>query len=90
MQWTNKLEEDAEEGQDYSSGIHLLDDNNIEESEDRPRKKVRRQDNNQLTQMSSEGCKCGGRDHKWISSSKCPWKGMSPKEVSENYAQKRK
>jgi hypothetical protein len=92
IEGTKKMEEDAKEGRDYSSGIRLHEDNEAE-GENRPRKKRQTKDNNQLTttaQRSSEGCRCGGVDHKQISSLKCPWKGMSKSEVSENYAQRQK
>jgi heat shock protein HspQ len=55
---TLKMEEDANDGRAYSSGICLCDENDEEEIEQPQTKKARtQQDNNkQLT----EGCKCGG------------------------------
>ncbi len=80
-----KMEEDAKDGRAYSSGIRLCDEN--EEGQQPRTKKAKKQHNNkQLT----GGCKCGGQDHKRISSTKCPWKGLSKSEVASNYEERLK
>ncbi len=56
-------------------------------SEDCPAKRARK-DNNKLSWTSGEECKCGGKDHKRISSSKCPWKGQSKEAVAQNYVKR--
>ncbi len=82
-----KIEKDEKEGCGYSSGIRMRNTN--EEEDDKERTKNRaRTDNNKLTRKSGEECKCGGKDHKRISSSKCPWKGQSREEVTRNYEQR--
>jgi hypothetical protein len=48
IEGTKKMEEEAKEGRDYSSGIHLREDDEAE-GENRPRKKRQTKDNNQLT-----------------------------------------
>jgi hypothetical protein len=87
---TAKLEKDSKEGRGYSSGCRLREedeDNNEPVSEGCPAKKRARTDN-KLTRTSGEECKCGGKDHKRISSMKCPWKGQSKEAVAQNYAKR--
>jgi hypothetical protein len=43
-----------------------------------------------VTRRKAASCKCGGDDHKRITSSKCPWKGLSTKVVCKNYEQRLK
>lgn len=87
---TKQLEDDVNEGREYSSGMRMRGENEVEgeEGESRPRKRARRVNNNQLTRTSREGCKCGAMDHKRTSSSNCPWYGLPRKEVAANYARK--
>jgi hypothetical protein len=90
-----KMELDMEDGMMYSSGIRLEDDEeeNDGNCEELARKKPRTPTNkNKCTSQTSrkeEGCKCGGCDHQRITSTKFPWKGISTKSVSENYARRR-
>jgi hypothetical protein len=81
-----KMEMDEKEGRGYSTGVRMRDDEE-EDGESRTTKRARK-DNNTLTRSSGEECKCGGKDHKRISSSKCPWKGQSREEVTRNYEQR--
>jgi hypothetical protein len=89
-----KMEKDAEDGMAYSSGIRLDDDGeeNNGNCEEPARKKARRttSNKNKCTSLTSrkkeEGCKCGGRDHQRIMSSKCPWQGLLQEVVCENYS----
>jgi hypothetical protein len=63
-------------------------ENEETEESERPKKKRAKgthDNNNKPTRKSKEECKCGGKDHKRPTSSKCPWQGLSPVEVSENY-----
>ena len=39
----------------------------------------------QLTRKSGDKCKCGGQDHRRVTSSKCPWQGQSKEEVAANW-----
>jgi uncharacterized protein (UPF0333 family) len=77
---------------EYSSGLRLRGENDEteEEESERPKKKAKgtHNNNNKPTRVSKEECKCGQRDHKRTSSSKCPWQKLSPGEVSENYARR--
>jgi hypothetical protein len=89
IEGTKKMELDAKEGREYSSGIRLRDVGKNGDSEEKKSKKKARTgepNNNQLTRRTArEQCKCGGDDHKRISSSRCPWKGLSKEEVTQNY-----
>ena len=83
------METDEKEGRGYSTGVRMRNDDEEEDGEPGTKKrKRRRKDNNTLTRSSGEECKCGGKDHKRISSSKCPWKGQSREEVTRNYEQR--
>jgi hypothetical protein len=59
------------------------ENNKIENENERPATKRgnNTQDNNKRT--TSATCKCGGRDHKRVSSKECPWRGLSKKEIAE-------
>jgi hypothetical protein len=76
----SKMELDVEEGRAYSSGIGVEGD--IEEDTDgqpRANKRAKKaKDNNTLT-----GCRCGSLEHQRVSSKKCPFKGMSNKEIDK-------
>jgi hypothetical protein len=89
VEGTKKLKEDALEGMEYSSGLRLRGENDeTEEESERPKKKRAKgthDNNNKPTRKSKEECKCGGKDHKHPPSFKCPWQGLLPVEVSENY-----
>jgi hypothetical protein len=89
VEGTKKLKEDAEEGMEYSSGLRLQKENDeTEEESEQPKKKRAKgthDNNNKPTRKSKEECKCGGKDHKHTTSSKCPWQRLLPVEVSENY-----
>ncbi len=90
IEGTKKMEIDAKEGRGYTSGIRMRDEGKNGDSEEKKRnqKKARtgEPNNNQLTRRTArEQCKCGGDDHKRISSSRCPWKGLSKEEVTRNY-----
>jgi hypothetical protein len=78
---TAKMEEDAKAGQLYSTPIRLQDEeeegNNKQDCEKGVWNKWARTE-----RTSEEGCKCGGQDHKQISSTKCPWKGLSKTKVA--------
>jgi hypothetical protein len=51
-----------------------------EDSEEKKRKKktvrMGEANNNPLKGQTANACKCGGNDHKRISSSRCPWRGF--------------
>jgi hypothetical protein len=89
IEGTKKMELDAKEGREYSWRIRLRDvGKNGDSEEKKSNKKVRtgEPNNNQLTQRTArEQCKCDGDNHKQISSSRCPWKGLSKEEVTQNY-----
>ena len=79
------MELDAKEGRGYSSGIIMRDEGKNGDSEEKKRNKKARTgeaNNNQLTRRTAKECKCGGEDHKRISSSRCPWRGLSKVEVA--------
>jgi hypothetical protein len=83
IEGTEKMEKDEKEGRGYSLAICMQDN---EEEDVQPRaKRARTQQQDRLTWISGEECKCGGKDHKRISSSKCPWKGQSQEVVTQNY-----
>jgi hypothetical protein len=89
IEGTKKMELDAKEGREYSSRIRLR---NVGKNGDSEEKKSNKQvrtgepNNNQLTQRTArEQCKCGGDDHKRISSLRCPWKVLLKEEVTQNY-----
>jgi hypothetical protein len=67
----------------YASGRHVRE-GNMEGEEPASRKRARA-GNNQLT-----GCKCGAVDHQRVTSKHCAWKGLSKKEVLENYEKRMK
>jgi hypothetical protein len=81
------MEADMKDGMVHSSAIHLKD--NKEEKEENceePARKKAKTSSNQCTSVTRKKeaarCKCGGGDHKRITSSKkCPWKGLSTKIV---------
>jgi hypothetical protein len=88
-----KMEKDRMAGRVYASGIRMGDgseEGNEDESE-RPAKKGARsatnnpQDNNN-ERTTSATCKCGGQDHKRISSKDCPWRELSKKEIAQKCA----
>ncbi len=81
-----KMEADEEAGRSYASGRNVRDGE--EEGEEPKRKKTKkdRADNNSLT----GSCKCGALDHQRVSSKSCPWKGLSKKEILENYERRMK
>jgi hypothetical protein len=93
----SKMKKDAEAGMAYSSGICLLDDGEgVDDGEDKDegcgesaRKKAKTINSNNSNKRTGssrkqkEGCKCGGRDHQRITSTKCPWKGLSTSEVAK-------
>ncbi len=89
IEGTKKMEIDAKEGRGYCSGIRMRDEGKKEDSEEKERRKKTARtgeaNNNPLTRRTSTECKCGGDDHKRISSSRCPWKGLSKVEVARNY-----
>jgi hypothetical protein len=88
IEGTKKMEIDAKEGRGYTSGIRMRDEGKNGDSEEKKRNKKARTgeaNNNQLTRRTAKECKCGGDDHKRISSSRCPWKGLSKEEVARNY-----
>jgi hypothetical protein len=77
----------------YSLGIRLQDGgkNGDGEEKKRNKKKVRtgEPNNNELTRHTAkEQCKCGGDGHKRISSSRCPWKGLSKEKMARNYGKR--
>ena len=85
-----KIETDVRNGMAYSSAIRLEDDEDEkEENCEIPAKKRAKTNNNQRTSVTGKKeattCKCGGDDHRRITSSKCPWKGLSQKVVCKNY-----
>jgi hypothetical protein len=91
VEGTKKLEEDVLDGREYSSGLHMHEENDETEESEEPKKKRARgthDNNNKPTRNSSEECKCGGRDHKRISLSKCPLRGLLQVEVTENYGKR--
>ena len=92
IEGTKKVELDAKEGRGYSSGIRMRDENKDGQSEEKKRKKKRARtepaNDNQLTRTTRTECKCGGSDHKRITSLRCPWRGLSKVEVAQNYAQR--
>jgi hypothetical protein len=55
------------------------------EKERRKKTRTEKQNDNQRTRSLKNECKCGGIDHKRISSSRCPWKGLLKEEVAQNY-----
>jgi hypothetical protein len=66
----------------------MCDEGKNGDSEEKKKKKKARTgepNNNQLTRRTAKECKCGGGNHKRISSSRCPWKGLSKEEVAQNY-----
>jgi hypothetical protein len=89
IEGTKKMELDAKEGRECSSGIRLRDVGKNGDSEEKKSKKKARTgepNNNQLTRGTArEQYKCGGDNHKRISSSRCPWKGLSKEDVTQNY-----
>ncbi len=89
IEGTKKMEVDAKEGRGYCSGIRMRDEGKKEDCEEKERRKKTARtgeaNNNPLTRRTSTECKCGGDDHKRISSSRCPWKGLSKVEVARNY-----
>jgi hypothetical protein len=88
IEGTKKMELDAKEGRGYSSGIRMRDEGKNGNSEENKRKKKARTgepNNNPLTRRTATECKCGDNDHKRISSSRCPWRGLSKVEVTRNY-----
>ncbi len=89
IEGTKKMELDAKEGRGYSSGIRMHDENKDGQSEEKKRKKKRARtetaNDNQLTRTTRTECKCGGSDHKRITSLRCPWRGLSKVEVARNY-----
>jgi hypothetical protein len=78
-------------GMAYSSAIRLDEDGEEEEEEGcqqsakKKAKTAKTTKKKRRTIVKEGGCKCGGLDHKRITSSVCPWKGLSKKEVRENY-----
>jgi hypothetical protein len=88
------LERDREEGRAYESGIRMAgdDDNEKEKQSGEPsaRKRAKtgatKDNNKKERRTASLSCRCGGQDHKRISSQNCPWKGLSEKEIAEKYA----
>jgi hypothetical protein len=90
----DELEKDKEEGRAYESGIRMAgdDDNENDKQSGEPRAKKRaktgatKDNNKKEKRTASLSCRCGGQDHKRISSQNCPWKGLSEKEIAEKYA----
>ncbi len=68
------------------------DEGKNEDREEKKRKKKTARtgetSNNPLTRRTANECKCGGDDHKRISSLRCPWRGLSRVEVTQNYEKK--
>jgi hypothetical protein len=89
IEGTKKMELDAKEGREYSWGIRLRNVGKNGDSEEKKSNKKARTgepNNNLLTRRSArEQCKCGGDNHKRISLSRCPWKGLLKEEVTRNY-----
>jgi hypothetical protein len=94
-----KMEADVVKGMAYSSGIRIQgDDEGKEEGEldcqapatKKARTKRTSSSKSTTRESNQEGCKCGQRDHKRITSSKCPWKGLCAEEVSAKYEQRMK
>ncbi len=91
IEGVKKMEANVRDGMAYSSAIRLEDDDGEERDGEEPAKKKAKKTINKKKRTSSskkkkeEGCKCGGRDHQRITSGKCPWKGLSTSEISENY-----
>jgi hypothetical protein len=89
IEGTKKMELDAKEGRGYSSGIRMREERKEEDGEERTRKKKKtktgNERNNALTRQTKRQCKCGGDDHRRITSLKCPWYGLSRVEVAQNY-----
>jgi hypothetical protein len=89
-----KMETDARNGMAYSSAIRLEDDEEEKEEncERQARKKAKTSNNprTRVTREKEKSCKCGGEDHMRTTSSKCPWQGLSPKVVCQNYEQRKK
>jgi hypothetical protein len=92
IEGTKKMEMDAKEGRGYSSGIRMRDEGKNGDSEEKKRNKKKARtgepNNNPLTRSTPKECKCGGVDHKRISSSRCPWKGLTKVEVAQNCAKR--
>jgi hypothetical protein len=67
----------------------MHDEGKDEESEERKRneKKARtdKKGNNPLQRVAKTECKCGSKDHRQMSLSRCPWKGLLKEEVAWNY-----
>jgi hypothetical protein len=62
---------------------------NADSSEEKKRNKKKARtgepNNNPPTQCTAKECKCGGDDHKQISSLRCPWRGLAKVEVARKY-----
>jgi hypothetical protein len=90
-----KMETDATAGMTYSSAMVLEQDEGENDDKcEEPARKRAKTNNNQRTSVTGKkeatSCKCGGDDHRRITSSKCPWKGLSQKVVCENYERRLK
>jgi hypothetical protein len=91
-----KMEADVVKGMAYLSGIRIQGDNEGKEGEldcqapatKKARTKRTSSSKSTTRESNQEGCKCGQRDQKRITSSKCPWKGLCAEEVSAKYEQR--
>jgi hypothetical protein len=94
IEGARKMEEDAVAGREYSTGIRLREEDDgmeVSAGEQRGRKQRRTReahDDKRTRRVSRGECKCGGTDHKRITSSKCPWSQLPKEEVARNYEQR--
>jgi hypothetical protein len=76
-----KMKKDEKEGRGYYSGRRFKEEDLEGEQPARKMERV----NNSLTREQQEGCKCGAQDHQQVTLKNCPWKGLSKKEIFDNY-----
>ena len=96
-----KQEKDVKEGRAYASGIglevasdatnDLLNEKRLsgEPTIKKKRANTETEAYNNNKRTTSSTCKCGGRDHKRVSSKDCPWKGLSKDEISKKCAERK-
>lgn len=80
----------SDRGDNENENNEITEDENARNGEATGRKRARRADktteNNKRT--AAVTCRCGGRDHKRISSKDCPWRGLCQEEITKKCGEK--
>jgi hypothetical protein len=88
IEGVKKQEKDVRDGRAYDSGIRMADgteneNDDNEQSGEAGASKTTTKSKSENKRTSNDACRCGGRDHKRITSNLCPWFGLSKAQILE-------